>query len=153
MTMQDQYREFARRVRRVERSRSRDRLRAWRRLRSGDMPWLIALVLSLMTGLVVGTFARITRFQLTGALPAETPVWTHLAMDFSLAFVAGVVLLQMIGIIGREHIVSLMIGVFATLMAFHIPVHWQPEIFALLFSAEWVATVLAGTPPDGLIIF
>ncbi len=143
---------FAERIARIEASRARAPKRPVQRDRR--LGYALSLVGAVGVGMLVVVIARYARFHLTGVTPGSTALHSsNIAVDMSLAFLAGFILQQIFNFRRPEHVAAKTFGMFAMAFSMHMLVHRFPALFALIFSEDWVHQVIRLTDPSHLALF
>lgn len=113
--------------------------------------------LVMLSALFMGVFAmvlvKIVHFQAF----ANTPIWGSAVTTVAINTLLAVILSVIAGrVIFRDHAASLrswqVLGVFFAATGAHNLVHLWPEVFGLLFSENWVRSVMIATDMRTIII-
>ena len=119
-----------------------------------DRLYALSLVAAFLVGMLVVFAARYARFHLTGVTPGSTEIASNnLLVDFSLAFMAGILLHQIFHFKRPEHVGAKTFGMVVCAVTMHIPVHYFPDLFAVVFSPDWVHQVIRLTEPTVPALF
>ena len=145
---------FSERIARIEAGRAKAPDTAKRIPRGDGVGYALSLVAAFLVGILVVVAARYARFHLTGVTPGSTELHSsNLAVDFGLAFLAGLMLQQIFRFKRPEHTGAKTFGMFVAAFTMHMAVHAFPGAFELLFSESWVRQVIRLTDPTKLALF
>ena len=113
-----------------------------------------SILLAFALGILTVVIARWARFQLFG-LPgnAAEDFSSMVAMDAIMSSMIGFLIRQMTNLKSPIHLSAKGFGITAGVLCMHMAVHQMPGLWAILFSPEWVKSVVQTTSPTGILFF
>ncbi len=124
------------------------KLNDWRE----NIKYPLSFVGAFLIGMVSVFIARFVRFHTTGGgLTDELGGELFLILDGAMALAIGFALRMAFNIHGKEHVMAKTAGILALGTTMHNLVHMQPELWAAMFSPEWVEEVTYFTDPNTII--
>lgn len=111
----------------------------------------VALLFSFCTGAAAYLVSAWIRFQASGLEPLSTNLRYETGMQFGAGLMVGLIVGLIMGFRSRQMLVIMSIGVIAAMTLSHNAVHLYPELFAQVFSTEWVGSVQANTAPNSAL--
>lgn len=111
----------------------------------------VALILSVLVGVLAVVISRYVRFALLGMDDAEANPDVALGMDLALGTAAILALKSFLKLEGRLQGVTQAIALVAAVGLLHNAVWMFPDTFATIYSADYVAMVQGTTEPNSLL--
>lgn len=116
---------------------------------AGNTRYPLGILGAAILGVIAVCFGRYARFQAFSGLNLEGQAdWIANGV---MGLAVGLVLTQMFRLRSKEHQAAQSVGVLAGICTFHNLVHWFPQAFEVMFSAEWVLLLQMATEPNSIL--
>lgn len=120
----------------------------------GNAGYPFSIVLAFGLGMLTVVIARWARFQLfAGGDAGGDILMDNLIIDAAMSSGLAFVIRMMTNLTSPIHLSAKSFGITACVLTMHMAVHRFPDLWAVLFSPDWVKTVISQTEANGILFF